>query len=146
VEDLRRFNFEKWTTPGNDFVVRDRLDDYAAVKVRGAFNSFVKAVANGVQSQIRVYRHSALNCRESCEHRNHENKISGSKGIYVNHHVDTTQLTTTRIVKYPVIFYVRVTNRGRQSGCVASSGGRWPGGGGGGGGWVCRNDLSHSNT
>ena len=43
--------------------------------------------------------------------------------------VDTTHLTTTRIVKYPPIFYVRVTNRGRQGGCVASSGGRWSVGG-----------------
>jgi hypothetical protein len=37
-----------------------RADDYAAVKVRGAFNSFVEAIANGVQAQIRVHRHSAV--------------------------------------------------------------------------------------
>jgi hypothetical protein len=48
------------------FVVRDRLGDYAAIKVRGTFNSFVEAIANGVQAPIRVYRHSALNCTESC--------------------------------------------------------------------------------
>jgi hypothetical protein len=36
-----------------------------------------------LQSQIRVYRHGALNCTESCEHRNHENKIISSKGICV---------------------------------------------------------------
>ena len=47
----------------------------------------------------------------------------------LNDAVDTAHLTTTRVVKCPPIFYVRATNRGRQGGCVASSGGRWSVGG-----------------
>jgi hypothetical protein len=59
-------------------------------------------------------------------------------------HLTTTHLTTTRIVKYPPIFYVRATNRGRQGGCVCSL--FWWSLVGGGFGWVCRKDLSLSKS